>query len=124
MGVTTSSAPPCRLRHPRGGAADRRETFHARFRDHAMPIMARHGFEIAAMRESTSLADSELIHLLRWPDADTRQRRWREFLADAEWIDIEHRMDEEIGEPVRKVSRRVLDALSHSPQLHAAARDA
>ena len=82
--------------------------------------MARYGFEIAALWESTTVTDFELVYLLRWPDADTMERRWREFLADAEWIDIKRRMDEDIGEPVRKVTSRVLDALPYSPQPHAA----
>lgn len=119
MSETTSSAPLYQLRIYEV-AADRREAFHARFRDHAMRIMARYGFEIAALWESTTVTDFELVYLLRWPDADTMERRWREFLADAEWIDIKRRMDEDIGEPVRKVTSRVLDALPYSPQLHAA----
>jgi beta-glucosidase len=119
MSETTSSAPLYQLRIYEV-AADRREAFHARFRDHAMRIMARYGFEIAALWESTTVTDFELVYLPRWPDADTMERRWREFLADAEWIDIKRRMDEDIGEPVRKVTSRVLDALPYSPQPHAA----
>lgn len=119
MSETTSSAPLYQLRIYEV-AADRREAFHTRFRDHAMRIMARYGFEIAALWESTTVIDFELVYLLRWPDADTMERRWREFLADAEWIDIKRRMDEDIGEPVRKVTSRVPDALPYSPQPHAA----
>ena len=103
-------------------AADRREAFHARFRDHAMRIMARYGFEIVALWESTSVTDFELVYLLRWPDAETMERCWREFLADPEWIGIKQRMDEDIGEPVRKVTSRVLDALPYSPLLPAGTR--
>jgi heme-degrading monooxygenase HmoA len=40
--------------------------FHARFRDHAARIMARHGFQIVAMWESKTAERTEFIYLLSW----------------------------------------------------------
>ena len=52
---------------------DKREIFHNRFKDHALRIMKRYGFEIIALWESTSVVNFEFVYLLRWPDAATMQ---------------------------------------------------
>ena len=59
--------------------------FHERFRDHAAPIMARHGFDIAAMWEARGEAGPEFVYLLRWPDEATMRERWAGFMANEEW---------------------------------------
>ena len=46
--------------------------FHARFRDHAMPIMARYGFRLVGMWETRSADRLEFAYILAWPDLDTK----------------------------------------------------
>ncbi|MDF2383280.1 NIPSNAP family protein [Nostoc ellipsosporum NOK] len=62
--------------------------FHARFRDHAMRIMKRHGFDIVATWEARRDGKPEFVYLLRWPDEATQKASWAAFMADAEWIAI------------------------------------
>lgn len=91
--------------------------FHARFRDHAMPIMARHGFDILAMWEARSDARTEFVYLLRWPDEATMTARWAAFMADQEWSDIKRRTAAAHGQLVGDIQERVLRPTDYSPVL-------
>jgi hypothetical protein len=71
--------------------------FHARFRDHALRIMRRHGFDVIATWDTSSDGKTEFAYLLQWPDRAAMQRGWEAFLADEEWIRI------------KQESRRTLD---------------
>jgi len=94
---------------------DKREIFHKRFRNHALRIMKRHGFEIIALWESSSMMNFEFIYLLRWPDGATMDRQWKAFLADEEWIGIKRQIVQEAGEPVIRVTSRLLNDVEYSP---------
>jgi len=99
---------------------DKRESFHNRFRNHALRIMKRYGFTIIALWESSSVVNFEFVYLLRWPDAATMDRQWKAFLADEEWIGIKRQIVQETGEPVVRVTSRLLDAVDYSPAFHPA----
>ena len=92
-----------------------RDAFHKRFQDHALRIMRRHGFKIIDMWESDSGAKIEFVYLLSWPDRSTMDSRWRELLADQEWIDIKKRTAAQSGELVRAVNSQPLIRVSYSP---------
>jgi hypothetical protein len=62
--------------------------FHARFRDHAIAIMHRHGFDIAAIWEATRDGKPEFVYLLRWKNEAMMKAAWAAFMADPEWIAI------------------------------------
>jgi hypothetical protein len=96
-------------------SSDKRTIFHKRFKENALRIMKRYEFEPVALWESKSVLNFEFIYILRWPDEETMERQWRMFLADPEWIEIKRKMAEEIGEPVQRVTSRVLDAVEYSP---------
>lgn len=96
-------------------APDLRDVFHRRFKNHALRIMQRYGFEMMAMWESTSVVDFEFACMLRWPDEETMERQWQLFLTDTEWIEIKIRTVSETGEPVQRVSSRVLDEVVYCP---------
>ncbi|MDD1685473.1 NIPSNAP family protein [Methanoregula sp.] len=96
-------------------APDKKEVFHNRFRNHAMRIMKRYGFEFVALWESTSVVDFEFIYILRWPDVATMDRQWKAFLADEEWIAIKKETVAETGEPVLKVTGRVMSEMGYGP---------
>ena len=82
--------------------------FHARFRDHAMRIMAKYGFEFQAMWEARTDSRAEFVYLLRWTDVATKEAAWREFLADPEWKEIKRRTNAEHGDLVGEIEDRVL----------------
>lgn len=90
--------------------------FHARFRDHAMRIMARYGFDIVAMWESRRAGNPEFVYLLRWPDAQTQKAAWTAFLADPEWIEIKRVSAIEHGDLVGSIEDRILTLADYSPK--------
>jgi len=92
-----------------------KDAFHRRFQDHALRIMKRHGFRIIDMWESDSGTKVEFVYLLSWPDKDTMDARWKDFLADQEWIDIKRKSVAESGELVGEVSSRSMTRVSYSP---------
>ena len=92
-----------------------KDAFHRRFQDHALRIMKRHDFRIIDMWESDTGKKVEFVYLLSWPDKDTMDARWKEFLADQEWIDIKRKSVAESGELVGEVSSRSMTRVSYSP---------
>jgi hypothetical protein len=94
---------------------DKKEAFHKRFKEHALRIMKRYAFDPVILWESTSVANFEFIYILRWPNAETMERQWKLFLADSEWIGIKQKTANDIGEPVLKVTNRLLDAVEYLP---------
>ena len=89
--------------------------FHARFRDHAMRIMARHGFQIVAMWETASAGRTEFAYILAWPDNETRTAHWTTFLADPEWIEIKRVTSIEYGNLVGTIEDRIMTLTDYSP---------
>lgn len=89
--------------------------FHDRFRDHAARIMARHGFDIAAMWESAGAARIEFIYILRWPDEAAKDRAWAALFADGEWAEIKKRTTAEHGPLVGAIEDRILRLTDYSP---------
>ena len=97
--------------------------FHGRFRDHAMRIMRKYGFEFVAMWESKIDRRTEFIYLLVWPDLETKEAAWREYLADEEWKGIKRLTAAEHGDLVGEIEDRVLSPTSYSPGTLAAVLD-
>ena len=50
--------------------------FHDRFRDHALRIMARHGFAVRSIWRSEHEDKVEFVYLLDWPDARAMDAAW------------------------------------------------
>jgi heme-degrading monooxygenase HmoA len=94
---------------------DKKEIFHDRFKNHALRIMKRYGFEVVALWESSSVINFEFIYILKWSDAVTMERQWKLFLADEEWIAIKKKTVSETGEPVLKATSRLLSEVEYSP---------
>lgn len=91
--------------------------FHARFRDHAMRIMARHNFTIRAMWETASAGRIEFAYILAWPDNETRLACWAAMMADAEWTEIKRVTRAEHGDLVGAIEDRLLTPTDYSPAL-------
>lgn len=89
--------------------------FHARFRDHAMRIMARYDFKIVATWESKSEDRTEFVYLLEWPDKQTMDDRWAKFMADREWSDIK-KASRKYGAMVGEIESRMLVPTEYSPR--------
>ncbi len=91
--------------------------FHARFKDHAARIMARHGFHIVAMWETRSAGRIEFAYILAWPDLETKAARWASFMADPEWSEIKRVSVIEHGDLVGAIEDRVMALTDYSPTL-------
>ncbi len=90
--------------------------FHARFRDHAVRIMRRYGFEFVAMWESRTDRRIEFVYLLSWPDLEAKERAWRAFLADEEWKEIKRATSAQHGDLVGEIQDRTLVSVVESPR--------
>lgn len=91
--------------------------FHARFRDHAAPIMRKYGFRILAMWEAKGEKRTEFIYILEWPDEATKSAAWEAFMRDEEWAKIKRATAAEHGTLVGAIEDRILHATDYSPKL-------
>src|ERR671923_3064625 len=82
--------------------------FHARFRDHAARIMARHGFRIVAMWEARTERRTEFVYVLAWPDEAAKNAAWSAFMADTEWKEIKRVTSAQHGDLVGAIEDRLL----------------
>ena len=93
-----------------------KSAFHARFRDHAMRIMKRHGFDIVATWETRDDSGPAFVYLLKWPDEGTLKKSWAAFLADPEWIRMKAQTPASDRPIMRDVEQdRVLHITDYSP---------
>jgi len=90
--------------------------FHARFRDHAMRIMRKYGFEVLALWEAKTDRRTEFVYLLSWPDQASKEAAWRDFFADTEWKEIKRATNAEYGDLVGEIEDRVLMSTEYSPR--------
>ena len=97
----------------------KRDAFLRRFELHAARLMReRYGFTIIAMWESETDGQLEFVYLLQWPDREKMDRQWAGFLGDPEWERIKQEVRAQAGgEPVLRVTSRVLDEVAFSPRL-------
>jgi hypothetical protein len=91
--------------------------FHARFRDHAIRIMHKYGYEIVAIWEAKNTQRTEFVYLLAWPDEATKNAAWSKFMADEEWIEIKRVTKAQHGDMVGSIEDRVLLLTDYSPTL-------
>ncbi|WP_447954381.1 NIPSNAP family protein [Sphingopyxis chilensis] len=89
--------------------------FHDRFRDHALRIMARHGFAVRSIWRSEQEGKVEFVYLIDWPDAATMKAAWAAFMADPEWAAIKKETGARHGRFVDAISDRTLEPLPWSP---------
>lgn len=95
--------------------------FHARFRDHAMRIMRKYGFEIVAMWEARHAQRTEFVYLLAWPDEAAKEAAWANFMADEEWKQIKRVTSAQHGDLVGSIDERILLLTDYSPSAPRAA---
>ena len=93
-----------------------KQAFHDRFRDHAMRIMARHGFNIVATWETKNDARTEFVYLIEWPDRDKMKASWAALRADQEWARIKKETAESQGPLLGDIQERTLELTDYSPR--------
>jgi len=75
-----------------------RDAFDARFRDHAVRIMRRHGFRIVSSWYTDD--GTQFVYLLQWPDQESMRRGWEAFMADEEWARIKRESVRPLAGPI------------------------
>jgi len=74
------------------------------------------GFDIVFTSQSGETGHEEFVYLLRWKDRDTQVSAWKNFLANAEWIEIKRATSAKWGDLVDDVQDRSLDMLPYTPK--------
>lgn len=91
-----------------------KQAFHDRFRDHAVRIMARHGFRIISMWEARTDTRTEFVYLLQWTDEPAMRAAWARFMADPEWAEIKRVTGAQHGKMVGEIQERTLRLTAYS----------
>lgn len=95
-----------------------KNAFHERFRDHAMRIMDKYGFNIIATWETSHKDSTAFVYLLEWPDEQTMRTKWSEFMKDQEWSAIKKETGARHGQMVGGITDRILKSTDYSPKKH------
>jgi heme-degrading monooxygenase HmoA len=82
--------------------------FHARFEDHAVRIMRRHGFHFVGRWEAKTSQRTEFVYVLAWPDEAAKNAAWAAFMADDDWKEIKRATAAQHGDLVGAIEDRVL----------------
>lgn len=85
-----------------------------RFRDHAMRIMARHGFDIISLWEARTDQRTEFVYLIRWPDTERMRQGWANLMDDREWSAIKEKSAAEHGAMVGQIQEKVMVLTDYS----------
>jgi heme-degrading monooxygenase HmoA len=94
-----------------------KSAFHERFRDHAVRIMRKHGFNILAMWEAQTDRRTEFVYLLAWPDEAAKDAAWAAFMADEGWDEIKRVTSAAHGKLVGAIEDRILVPTDYSPPI-------
>jgi hypothetical protein len=89
--------------------------FHARFREHAVRIMRRHGFRFVGLWETRTDGRTEFVYVLAWPDEAAKRAAWARFMADDEWKEIKRVTSAQHGDLVGAIEDRLLVPTDYSP---------
>jgi len=63
----------------------RLDALNKRFREHTNALFVKHGIELVGYWMPTDKPDT-LIYILAYPSKDAREKSWKEFQADPDWI--------------------------------------
>jgi hypothetical protein len=65
------------------------EALHGRFRKHTLALFTKHGMEIVGFwgpLDKEKASESQLIYVLAYPSRDAREKAWKAFGADPDWV--------------------------------------
>jgi len=95
-------------------APGRMEDLHERFRNHTLKLFKRHGIEpIAFFTDDVGPANNVLTYLLKFEDANQRERAWASFRADPEWRGVAAASNAP-GQLIHRISNRILKETDYS----------
>jgi NIPSNAP len=86
-----------------------------RFEHHAIPCMLKHGFQLIGFWETEIGERPEFSYLLAFDDLGHRERAWRAFLGDPEWIETKEKTEREQGPLYARVRNKIMRPTDFSP---------
>lgn len=92
------------------GAADR---LHRRFADHTLALFERHGLEVVGFWTDRD-DPGRIVYVLRFPDAEARDRAWAAFGADPQWKQVKAESERD-GPVVSEMHSRLLSPTDYWP---------
>jgi hypothetical protein len=97
-------------------APGKMEALKARFRDHTNKLFAKHGMTIIGFwtPDNPDDADKKLIYILAYPSKEAREKSWKDFRADPDWLEAK-KASEKDGPLVEKVEEVYLNPTDFSP---------
>lgn len=92
------------------------EALHARFRDYALRLFAKHGMEMVGFWTPTEGADADrtLVYILAYPSREAREASWAAFKADPEWVKAKAESEKD-GALVQKSTAVFMNPTDYSP---------
>jgi hypothetical protein len=100
--------------------ADRLNELHARFRDHTVRLLERHGATNLGYWVPADNSDNKLMFLLSYPSQTARDRTWSALAADPEWLRAKRTSQLREGKLVDRIESTFLTATAYSPTIRAA----
>jgi hypothetical protein len=97
-------------------AQGKMDALHARFRDHTCKLFEKHGMTIIGFWSPADPVEGQkkLVYILAYPSKEARDKSWKEFQTDPEWI-AARKESEKQGIIVTKVEQLFLNPTDYSP---------
>jgi hypothetical protein len=92
------------------------EALKKRFRDHTLRLFTRHGMTHVAYWMPVENPKRQLVYLLSYPDAPSRDASWNAFAADPDWVAAKTASEVD-GPLVDKVESRLIRLTDFSPPM-------
>ncbi|HVE39694.1 MAG TPA: NIPSNAP family protein [Planctomycetota bacterium] len=88
---------------------------HARFKNHTTRLFEKHGMTNVGYWSPTSgdNAENTLVYILAYPSKEAREKSWKDFLADPEWVKAKADSEKD-GVIVAKVESRFMTPTEYS----------
>jgi len=88
---------------------------HARFKDHTTKLFEKHGMTNVGYWSPTTgdNAENTLVYILAYPSKEAREKSWKEFLADPDWIKAKADSEKD-GGLVAKVDSKFMSPTEYS----------
>jgi len=88
---------------------------HARFKNHTTRLFEKHGMTNVGYWSPTSgdNAENTLIYILAYPSKEAREKAWKDFLADPDWVKAKADSEKD-GSLVAKVESRFMSPTEYS----------
>jgi hypothetical protein len=92
------------------------DALHARFRDHTLKLLKRHGIESLGYWMAPPTPENKLVFILVSPSREAREKSWKAFMADPDW-QAAYKASEREGRLVTNVVSVFLTATDYSPAI-------